>query len=119
MFFNKDGVRVEDKKVIAICDMPDPKNITELKRFLGMVTPLGSYIDNLSLKTSNFPNLQRTLLSKNTNWYWSDKHDLEYNNLTSIISNAAVLTYYDQNKDIILIVDLSKNAMGAVISHDR
>lgn len=89
--FSKDGVKVDQNKVKAICNMPPPKNITELQRFLGMVTYLNSYIDNLSQKTSNL----RSLLFKDTEWHWSEKQHFEYNNLKNIISNAPVLTYYD------------------------
>lgn len=113
--FSREGVQVDQAKVKAICDMPPPSNVTELQRFLGMVTYLGQYIDNLSQKTSHL----RSLLLKNSEWHWSDQHSLEFNNLKNIITNAPILTYFDQNKDILLSVDSSQNAMGAVISHGK
>lgn len=113
--FSKDGVKVDPTKVQAINQMPPPTNLTELQRFMGMVNYLGSYIQNLSQKTVNL----RSLLSKNTEWHWSDKHDNEFNELKHLITNAPVLTYYNQNRDIVLSVDSSKDAMGAVICHDK
>lgn len=55
--FSKAGVQVDQAKVKAICDMPPPSNITELQRFLGMITYLGQYIDNLSQKNFKFKNI--------------------------------------------------------------
>ncbi|CAF4891520.1 unnamed protein product [Pieris macdunnoughi] len=113
--FSKDGVKVDENKVKAICSMPPPTNVTELQRFLGMVTYLGSYIENLSEKTSNL----RMLLSKENEWSWQERHNIEFNVLKESITKAPVLTYYDQNKPITLSVDSSKDAMGAVICHDK
>lgn len=113
--FSGNGVRVDESKVKAIVNMSTPTNITELQRFLGMITYLGSYIENLSLKTANL----RMLLSKNTIWNWTDKHDMEFKNLKDAITQCPVLTYYDPNKDIALSVDSSKDSMGAVILHEK
>lgn len=113
--FNKDGVKVDENKVKAICDMPIPKNVNDLQRFLGMINYLGPFIQNLSQKTSCL----RSLLSKNTSWSRSHEHNTEFNNLKDIITKTPVLTYYDPNKDITLSVDSSKDAMGAVISHNN
>lgn len=112
--FSQKGVKVDESKVKAICDMPTPSNVNELQRFLGMVNYLGPFIDNLSQKTSCL----RSLLSKNTKWSWSHEHETEYNSLKEIITKTPVLTYYNPNKDITLSVDSSKDAMGAVICHN-
>jgi hypothetical protein len=37
----------------------------------------------------------------------------------NLISSAPVLTYYDPSREITLSVDASKDAMRAVISHDK
>ncbi|CAH2101985.1 unnamed protein product [Euphydryas editha] len=112
--FSQKGVKVDESKVKAICDMPTPSNVNELQRFLGMVNYLGPFIDNLSKKTSCL----RSLLSKNTKWSWSHEHNTEYNSLKEIITKTPVLTYYNPNKDITLSVYSSKDAMGAVICHN-
>ena len=45
---NKDGVKADPRKTEAILQMPDPTDVAELRRFLGMVNYLGRYLQNLS-----------------------------------------------------------------------
>ena len=45
---NKDGVKPDPLKVEAIVQMPQPTDMSELKRYLEMVNYLGRYLSNLS-----------------------------------------------------------------------
>ena len=45
---DKDGVKADPRKTKAILEMPDPTDVAELRRFLGMVNYLGHYLQNLS-----------------------------------------------------------------------
>ena len=47
--------------------MKPPKNIKELKRFLGMINYLGKFIPNLSERYK----ILRDLEKKNTAWVWT------------------------------------------------
>lgn len=49
--------------------MPEPKNIKELKTFLGMITYLQKFIKNLSTLTEPL----RILEHKDIAWHWEDK----------------------------------------------
>lgn len=62
-----DGIQPDQSKIKAIADMPDPKNITDLRRLLGMINYLGRYIPNLSstIKPLN------DLLGKDVQWAWT------------------------------------------------
>lgn len=52
-------------------------------------------------------------------WHWSEKHELEFQNLKSEITKSPVLTYFDPNKELTLSVDASKVALGATIMHSK
>ena len=45
---NKDGMKPDLPKVAAIVQMPQPTDVSELKRYLGMVNYLGHYLPNQS-----------------------------------------------------------------------
>lgn len=113
--FDNFGVKPDVDKVKSIFDMPKPRNVKELQRFLGMVNYLGAFIENLAFKNKNL----RELLKNHIEWHWSEKHELEFENLKSEITKSPVLTYFDPNKELTLSVDASKFALGAAIMHDR
>ena len=66
-----DGVRPSEEKVMAIKALQPPRNITELKRCLGMINYLGRFIENLAeaLKPLN------DLLRSDVTWTWGPNQD--------------------------------------------
>nr|KAG5709770.1 hypothetical protein BaRGS_032594 [Batillaria attramentaria] len=63
---SKDGVLRDPSKVEAIKNMPDPTNVTELRRLLGMINFLGRYIPNLSTLLRPVTEL----LERDRAWSW-------------------------------------------------
>lgn len=113
--FDRHGISPDKSKIEAIIEMPKPKDIKELQRFLGMVNYLGSYIPNLSEETS----ILRDLLKKKNVWQWTENHDQQFNKLKSLICQSPTLIHYDVKKPVRMSVDASKNAVGAVIFHEK
>ena len=64
--FSEYGLQPTDKKVQAIKEAPTPRNVTELRSFLGMVAALTNFIPKLS--TLAHPLYE---LLGNTPWNWS------------------------------------------------
>jgi len=60
---DKDGLKTSEKKVSCISKMPVPKNVDELKSFLGMINYYGKFIKNLSTisSTSQFIKKRNTI----------------------------------------------------------
>ena len=50
---DKEGVKADPCKTAAIVDMSPPTNITELRRFLGMVNQLAKFTPNLAELSQN------------------------------------------------------------------
>ena len=48
----QDGVKPDPNNIQAITEMPTPRDVLELQRVLGMVTYLGIFIPNLSVRTA-------------------------------------------------------------------
>ena len=46
--FSERGIQPTDEKVKAIQDVPTPRNVTELRSFLGMLAALSNFIPKLS-----------------------------------------------------------------------
>ncbi|XP_036341596.1 uncharacterized protein K02A2.6-like [Rhagoletis pomonella] len=113
--FSEKGVKPDEEKIKSIVEMPVPKNVKELQRFLGMINYLGCFIDSLSAKTKYL----RDLLKNDVVWHWDNKQEEEFQNLLKEITNVPVLTYFNPKKQLVMSVDASKYAVGAVIMHDR
>ena len=61
-----DGIRADPDKTAAIAEMKPPQNVSELRRFMGMVNQLGKFSPNLADLTRPL----RELLSKRNAWTW-------------------------------------------------
>ena len=64
------GIEADDDKVQTIRNMPAPKNIKQLRSFLGMINYLSKFCRNLSDKSKEL----RELDKKDEKWNWTQKH---------------------------------------------
>ena len=64
---DSEGIRLDPGKTKATCQMSQPKNISELKRFLGMANQLGKFSRNLAELTQSLCKL----LSIKSVWQWT------------------------------------------------
>ena len=60
------GVKADPNKILAIQGLKPPTNVSELRRFLGMVNQLSKFALNLADETKPL----RELLSMRSQWKW-------------------------------------------------
>ena len=109
------GLKPDPNKIAAIEKMSYPQSKEELQRYLGMVTYLAKFIENMS----NISAPLRELLEKDVDWHWDERHSAAFNQLKTAITSAPVLKYFDPNLPITLSVDASSKGLGAVIMHNE
>jgi hypothetical protein len=100
-------------KVRAIKDAPNPKNMSELRSFLGMVKYYGKSLTELS--TGMAPLYQ--LLHKDCKWKWGPAQKKAFKEVKALLESAQLLVHFDQNKEIILSCDALPYCVGVVLSH--
>ncbi|UYV73223.1 K02A2.6-like [Cordylochernes scorpioides] len=100
-------------KVKAIIDMPQPKNITNLRRFLGMITYYSRFLPDVS--TITYP--LRRLLKKDKMLFWSAQCQAAFIKLKNEVASERVLIPFDTNLPVTLTTDASPVGIAAVLSH--
>ncbi|XP_013140043.1 PREDICTED: uncharacterized protein K02A2.6-like, partial [Papilio polytes] len=109
--FSAGGMQIDKNKLKAITDMPSPHDRPSLERFLGMVNYLSKYIPNYSDEV--YP--LRCLLKKDSEWCWDGVHEAAVARVKRLLSEAPVLALYEARAPVLVSVDASARALGAVL----
>jgi len=65
---SQNGVIIDENKVKAILEIKPPKNVSELKTFMGMVNYTAKFLPKLSETTKFLRQLEKKAIS----WHWED-----------------------------------------------
>ena len=104
------GLKKDPAKVKAILEMEAPKNVAEIRRFLGMVNQLMKFLPNLADKTKPL----RDLLRKDTAWTWGPDQQGAFDTLKKDLSSPETLALYSPDRETIISADSSSYGLGAV-----
>ena len=105
------GISIHPSKVEAVTGMPDPSNVSELRRFIGMVNFLGRHIPNLSTIMQPL----HKLLEKETTWGWGPPQKEAVRQIKKLITEAPTLAFFDPAKPTIVSADASSYGIAGVI----
>ena len=110
---DRQGLHTTEDKLRAISEAPTPKNVQELRSFLGLQNYYGRFIPNLA--TLIHP-LNR-LLCKGAPWKWTAECAEAFRRAKEALVSSRVLVHYDPSLPLKLAGDASAYGVGAVISH--
>ncbi|KAK9731089.1 RNase H-like domain found in reverse transcriptase [Popillia japonica] len=100
----------DDDNIKAVTEFPEPKRITDIRRFLGMINHLTKFVDNVAEESKPL----RELLKQNNVFCFSDEYEKCFKKLKSLIT-APVLKLYDVNKETRILADSSSYGIGGCL----
>jgi len=105
-------IEMDPIKLQGITEWPAPRNLRQLRSFLGFRNFYQRFIHHYS----NLTKPLNKLLQKKTKWNWSPRQENAFATLKERFTSEPVLMMPDQGKPFILECVTSKYASGAILS---
>lgn len=108
---NKHGYRITEDRLTAIKNFRTPRNVAEVRSFIGLMNFVDRFIINRADKTQHLQEMIR-----DGNFSWSREAEDEFNFMrTSALSSIRTLKFFNPNDRTELVVDASPIGLGAVL----
>lgn len=105
------GVRTDPEKVQAIPQVSAPKNVNEVRRFVGMASWYRRFVPNFASVMEPITRLTR----KSVRFVWKDESERALHKVKHCLVSAPILTCPNFEKDFILQTDASSYGIGTVL----
>ena len=108
----REGIATDPDKIKLIKDWPEPKNLRELRGFLGLAGYYRRFVEGFS----NIACPLTALMKKGRVFSWTDECRVAFEQLKERLQEPPILTLPNQEDPFILDTDAAENSIGAVLS---
>ncbi|KAH9293778.1 hypothetical protein KI387_041016, partial [Taxus chinensis] len=108
---SKEGIAVDPSKIVAITEWPTPKNVHEVRSFMGLAGYYRKFVKDFSKVAAPITSLQK----KDRKFIWNDKCETTFKILKSQLTSAPILAVPDPNKNFTVVTDASGEGLGGVL----
>lgn len=109
---NEDGVSTDPDKTQVIREWVVPKNVTEVRSFLGLCSYYRKFIKNFASVAKPL----HKLTEKGRTFLWTEECDESFRTLKELLTSPPILAYPDRTGLFVLDTDASESGLGAVLS---
>ncbi|XP_016715374.1 uncharacterized mitochondrial protein AtMg00860-like [Gossypium hirsutum] len=95
------GIQVDLRKIEAVLDWKQPKNVSQIYSFLGLTGYYQRFVEGFSLIAASLTKLLR----KNVPFVWTDAHQSSFKKLKSVLTQALVLIQPESDLEALLYVE--------------
>ena len=108
---SKEGISVDLDKVKIIMEWPIPKNVFDIRSFMGIIGQYWKFIQELS----NISYLITSLQKKVKKFEWDEKCMETFNKLKNLLTTASIINIVDPFKDFFICTDACNEGLGKVL----
>lgn len=112
---DKDGLHTDPQKVSTIVNYPQPKTVTEIKRFLGMASWYRRFVNDFSTIVAPISDLTKGK-KKSQCVQWTDEAVESFSKIKSLLVSAPILASPDFSKIFSIQCDASGYGVGGVLT---
>ena len=109
-----EGIRVDPTKIEGVVNWKPPRNVTEVRSFLGLAGYYRRFVRGFSIIASPLTKLLR----KGIKFEWTDKCQSSFERSKGMLVEAPVLTQPTSRKEYTLYSDASGIGLGCVLMQD-
>jgi len=106
------GIEMEKEKVDRVLSWPEPKNVKDIRKFLGLANYYRRFIKDFTRVARPINMLTR----KDVKWQWGVEQQKAFNKLKRVFTTKPVLAAPDLDKEFRVEADVSNYATGGVLS---
>ena len=106
-----EGIRVDPIKIEAVVNWKPPRNVTEVRSFLGLAEYYRRFVKGFFVIASPLTKL----LKKGVKFEWTDKCQDSFEQLKEMLVEAPVLTQSTPSKEYTLYSDALRIGLGCVL----
>ncbi|XP_058122771.1 uncharacterized protein K02A2.6-like [Anopheles ziemanni] len=107
------GIRPDPEKVATIANLPEPKDVTGVRSFLGAINFYGKFIPNM--RNLRYP-LDK-LLQEGNMFTWTAECQKAFKQFKNLLSSELMLVHCDPKLPIVVSADALTIGLGATIGH--
>jgi predicted aspartyl protease len=109
------GISVDEDKTKAILEFPVPRNLKQLRSYLGVTGFYRKFIKDYA----KIANPLHKLLRKDVKFEWGKEQQNAFDKLKEKLTNPPILNFPDFSKQFILCCDCSNTALGIVLAQEK
>jgi len=106
------GIEMEKEKVDGVLSWPEPKNVKDVRKFLGLANYYRRFIKDFTQVARSINMLMR----KDVKWQWGVEQQKAFDELKRVFTMKPVLAAPDLDKEFRVEADVSNYATGGVLS---